>query len=137
MVEIGPNEIYPKILPNESLIKIYIFVISFISIAYVVVKLKSFLYWFSIHENDPFWGFFGPSLLLILFDLVEALTRGNIQQEKHNVWKTLQNLAFWLQWNAAKVYSFGPFWSPIYHQKTKKITKNHNFCKNCILRNDL
>ena len=42
MVEIGPNEIYPKILPNENLIKIYIFVISFISIAYVVVKFKKF-----------------------------------------------------------------------------------------------
>ena len=41
-----------------------------------------------------------------------------------------------LQWNAAKVYSFGLFWGPIDYRKTKNIAENQNFCKSCILRNN-
>ena len=53
-----------------------------------------------------------------------------------NFWLLNTLFEFWLKWNAAKVYTFGPVWGPIYCWKTKNIAKNQDFCKNCILRNN-
>ena len=49
--------------------------------------------------------------------------------------KSLSKFAFWLKWDAPKVYSFGPFSDPIYRRTSKNIAKNQNFCKNNILKN--
>ena len=59
--------------------------------------------------NGTFLRFFGPLLRQILFDLAKTLTIGILQEEKHSVWKILENFEFWLKRNTAKVYSFGPF----------------------------
>ena len=106
-----------------------------------IKNFQSFLYWFSIHEwNGSFLGFFRSLLPQILFDIAENVTRSSLHQHKHSFWKILQNFEFWPKWNGIlnqmKVYSFGPFWSPVYYEKTKSIDKNQNFCKNCILRNN-
>ena len=37
--------------------------------------------------------------------------------------------AFWIKWDAPKVYSFGSYLGLIYPRKTKNIAKNKNFCK--------
>ena len=59
----------------------YIFVVSFISITYVVLKLKIFkVFW--INSASMQWFFlsvFGLLLPLMLFDLAEILTRGCLQ----------------------------------------------------------
>ena len=105
------------------------------SIAYVVVKLKIFkifLYWFSIHEMAPIWNFLDPfsaKCCLILLKIWSEL----VSDTKNSIWKILQNLEFWLKWNAVNVYIFGPYWSPIYRRKTKNIAKNQKYCKNCTL----
>ena len=50
----------------------YIFVVSFISLAFAAVQL-----WFSIHEMVPFWRFWAL-LPQIMFDLAEILTKGKV-----------------------------------------------------------
>ena len=96
---------------------------------------KFVLYWFSIYEIIHFWDFLGsysPKHCLILLKLWPDV----VSNKKNSFWKILQNLEFLLKWNAVEVYSFGPYWRPIYRRKTKNIAKNQNFCKNCILRNN-
>ena len=57
-----------------------IFVISFISIAFVVVKLKFFkLFGIDSASMKPFLGFFWPFFPKILFSFAEILTRGGLQ----------------------------------------------------------
>ena len=113
----------------------YIYVLSVINIAFVEIKnFQSLLYCFKIHEMFPFWRFLGPyfpKYCSILLKFSPELVSNKI----NTVWKILQNFAFWLKWDAPKVYSFGPFWSPIYCRKTKNIAKNQNFSKSYILRN--
>ena len=59
----------------------YIFVVSFISITYVVLKLKIFkVFWINSASMQWFFlGVFGLLLPLMLFDLAEILTRGCLQ----------------------------------------------------------
>ena len=87
-------------------------------------EVKNFLKAFcvdSVSMKWPLWGVLGPyspkycSVLLIFWPEVI------FQSKKHSVWKILQNFKFWLKWNAPKIYSFGPFWGPSYHRKTKNI----------------
>ena len=61
--------------------KIYISVVSFISIANMLVKLKvlKVLRIDSASMKLPLFGFFGPLLSQILFALAEILTRGSLQ----------------------------------------------------------
>ena len=125
-----PYEIHPKILPiDRPYLEIY--VVSFISKACVVVKskvFKFFLYQFSIRKMAAFWVFLGPYSPKYCFILLK-LWPEVVSNKKNSVWKILQTLEFYFKWNAVKVYSFGPYWGPIYHRKTKNIAKNQNFFK--------
>ena len=58
--------------------------VSFISIAYVVVKFKilKVFYIDSASMEWPFLGLFGPLLPEILFDPAETLTGGSLHEEK-------------------------------------------------------
>ena len=56
----------------------YVPVVSFIIIAFVIVKLK--IFGLIQHSwNDLFLGFFGPLISQILFNLDDILTRGSLQ----------------------------------------------------------
>ena len=65
----------------KSLLR-YTFTISFISIAYAVLKVKIYKV-FRINSVSMiwplFWEVFGPLLLQMLLDLAEILTRGSLQ----------------------------------------------------------
>ena len=101
----------------------YISVVSFINIAFVIVMLKIFKL-FHIDSAAMKWSLFrGFWILLpqILFDLAEIWPELVFQKDKHSVWKILRNFEFCRQRNEPKVYSFGPFWDPIYWWKTKNI----------------
>ena len=60
-----------------------------------------------------------------------------VSSKINTVWKILQIFAFWLKWDAPNVYSFGPFWGPIYCWKTKNITKNQKKPASLGISNDL
>ena len=86
-------------------------------------------------RNSPIWDFLGaysPKYCLIMLKLWSEVAF----DKKNSIWEILQNLEFWLKRNAVNVYIFGPYRGPIYCWKTKNITKNQNFHKNCILSND-
>ena len=70
----------PKDFANWKTLLWYIPVVSFISIAYVVVKFKilKVFYIDSASMEWPFLGLFGPLLPEILFDPAETLTRGSL-----------------------------------------------------------
>ena len=84
----------------------YIPVVSFINMAFLVVKLKIFSI-FHIEMKWPLFGGFGLLLSQILFNLTEILTRGSLpirqtQRLKNpsNFWilaqmERTQNLQFW------------------------------------------
>ena len=148
MVKIGPKKMFfcyvllhpmsyaPKLFQMKDLIKIHIRgKCHQYSICCCEIKnFQSLLYCFKIHEMVPFWRFLGPyfpKYCSILLKFSPELVSNKI----NTVWKILQNFAFWLKWDAPKVYSFGPFWAPIYCRKTKNIAKNQNFSKSYILRN--
>ena len=95
----------------------YISVVSFISIAFVVVKLKTFKF-FRIDSVSIKWpllggvlGPYSPKYCLILLKFWPEVI---FHEGKYSAWKILQNFEFWFKWNTPKVYSFGPFWVPIY-----------------------
>ena len=100
-----------------------VFVVSFFSIAYVVVKLKTFRC-FRIDSASMKWSLFGfflgsysPKYCFNFLQFCPEVVSNKIQ----SVWKILQNFAFWLKLDAPKVYSLGSIWDPIYRQKTKRI----------------
>ena len=128
---VHPTRYIPRFCQLKYLIKIYICdKFNQYSICGCEIKnFQSLLFWSSINEMAPFWDCLGP-LPQILLGLAET------SRDENSVWKVLQNLEFWLKWDAVKIYSFGPYWSPIYRWKTKNIGKNQNFCKNYILRNN-
>ena len=64
---------------------------------------------------------FEPLLPQILFYFAEILNRGSFPVRETQCLKNPSKFGFWLKWNAPKVYSFGLFWGPMYHLKTKKI----------------
>ena len=80
----------------------YISIVSFISIAFVVVKLKIFKV-FRIDSASMKWpllGGFGPLLPQILFNLAEILTRCSVPIRKTLCLKNPSNFEFWLKWNS-------------------------------------
>ena len=111
-----------------------------------IKNFQSLLYWFSIHEwNGSFLGFLGPyspKYCLILLKMWPEVVSINKKTVFEKSFKILNFGPNEMEWNCngilnqMKVYSFGPFWSPVYYEKTKSIDKNQNFCKNCILRNN-
>ena len=127
----------------------YIALVSFIRIESVVVKLKIFKVYCidsaSMNEMAPFWGFLGPyspKYCLILLKMWPEVVSINKKTVFEKSFKILNFGPNEMEWNCngilnqMKVYSFGPFWSPVYYEKPKSIDKNQNFCKNCILRNN-
>ena len=127
----------------------YIALVSFIRIESVVVKLKIFKVYCidsaSMNEMAPSWGFLGPyspKYCLILLKMWPEVVSINKKTVFEKSFKILNFGPNEMEWNCngilnqMKVYSFGPFWSPVYYEKTKSIDKNQNFCKNCILRNN-
>ena len=124
----------PKDFAKWKTLLRYLSVVTFIRIAYVVVKLKVFC--IESGWNSPSFGdFLGPyshkwDLILL------TLWPEEVSNEKNRVWKILQNFESWLKWNTPIVYIFGLFWGPIYCWKAKNIAKTQNFCKNCTLMND-
>ena len=80
----------------------YISVVSFISIAFVVVKLKIFKVFRidSAFMQWPFLRVFGPLLPQILFNLAEILTRCSVPIRKTLCLKNPSNFEFWLKWNS-------------------------------------
>ena len=86
----------PTFWQMEDLIKIYISVVSFINIAFVVVKVKIFKV-FRIDSAAMKWSLFGGfSALLpqILFGLAEILTRGSLPERQNQCLKNPSK--FWI-----------------------------------------
>ena len=98
----------------------YILVANFVSIAYVVGKLGLGL------PLSVFLGSYFPKYCYILLKFWPEV----VSNKTNTAWTILQNFAFWLKWTTPNVYSFGPFWGPIYCQKIKNIAKTQIFYKN-------
>ena len=98
----------------------YILVANFVSIAYVVGKLGLGL------PLSVFLGSYFPKYCSILLKFWPEV----VSNKTNTAWTILQNFAFWLKWTTPNVYSFGPFWGPIYCQKIKNIAKTQIFYKN-------
>ena len=98
----------------------YILVVNFVSIAYVVGKLGLGL------PLSVFLGSYFPKYCSILLKFWPEV----VSNKTNTAWTILQNFAFWLKWTTPNVYSFGPFWGPIYCQKIKNIAKTQIFYKN-------
>ena len=99
----------------KNLYNIYLFV-RFISIAFASVKLRIFVYFvFCIDstsmKRSRFRGF-GP------YFSKHCLILWNFDNKTNSFWKILVKFEIWVKWNTPKVYSFGPFWDPIYCWKT-------------------
>ena len=69
----------------------------------------------------PLFGCFGLLLPPIIFILLKFWPEVVFQQDKHSVWKILQNFEFMLKCNAPKFLQFWSILGPIYHRKTKDI----------------
>ena len=95
--------ITPQDFVKWKTLLIHIFVVSSISIAYVVGKLKIFLYWFSIHAMASFWVFW---LLFpqLLFNSDEVLIRGSPIRKTH----CLKNPSKF--WNLAQIERTESLW---------------------------
>ena len=104
----------PRFCQIKDLIKIYICgkFHQYSICSCEIKKFQSFLCIDSVSMKWPLFELFGPyipyycSILLKFWPDV-------VQLDKH-IWKILQNSENCLKWNALKVYSFGPFWGPIY-----------------------
>ena len=147
MVEIGPKvwffwlilrvfclyplilcELRPRFCQMKNLIQIYT-CDKFLPNSICGCEVKNFLsfsYWFSTLEIAPFFRKRGgavssPYSHKYFSILLKFWAEVVFRYEKHSVWKILQKFGFWLKWKPPKVYSFGPFWGPIYNSKTKKI----------------
>ena len=108
----------------------YISVVTFIRVAFVVVKLKTKVF----HTNSPFtkWPLFGvfldscsPKYCSILLNFWPKVFSNKTNTLFVKFFKILNPSS----------NSFGSFGGPIYFWKTKNIAKNQHFCKYCILRN--
>ena len=82
-----------------------------------VIKFQMFSWQWSIHKMGNFGGFLGPPPQ-IRPDFAEIWTRGRISWDKDIMWTMFQNFVFKGKRDIPKVYSFGPFLSPIYPRKT-------------------
>ena len=94
----------------------YIIVVSVISIAFVVVKLK-------ISKKSPFWKVFGLVLphygpILLKFSTV-ALPLVN----KNTVWKFFEGFEYLWKRNGPKISTSGPTLTPLFLLKMAKIKK--------------
>ena len=127
----------PQHFPKWKTLLRYISVVSFISIACVVVKLK-ILKAFRIDSSSMKWPLFrvfwvvtSPkycSILLIfwpevVFNKTNAVFGKPFKILNFGSNRTHLSLKLCL------------FWDSIYRRKTKNISKVQNFCKNCIPRN--
>lgn len=127
----------PKSFAKLNVLVRYIIVVSFISGALAVVKLKNFIC-FCDDAASMKWhllGFFGPFLRKILLDLAESFGRRNPLSDKHIFWGSFKNFDFFLKKDVTKIYRIGPFLGLIYPRKITNNAKNQNFSKMCIVRN--
>ena len=112
----------------KNLIKIYI-CDNFHQYSIWGCEVKRFLYWFSIHEMAPFYGFLvGPLLPKTLFSLAEILTKVSLQQEKHCLKNPLK-FSILVLMEGTQSLQFCSFLGP------NSAVENQKYCKNCILRN--
>ena len=115
-----PYELQPQDFIKWKTLWRYILVANFVSIAYVVGKLGLGL------PLSVFLGSYFPKYCSILLKFWPEV----VSNKTNTAWTILQNFAFWLKWTTPNVYSFGPFWGPIYCQKIKNIAKTQIFYKN-------
>ena len=126
----------PKYFAKRKTLLRYTFMLSFIRIAYVIVKFKIFfkkvfcIDWTSMKLPllGGFLGSYSPKYCSILLKFWSEI----VSNKTNTVWKILQN-AFRLKWDMPKVYGLSPSWGPIYCGKTKNIAKNQNSSKTTSL----
>ena len=100
------------------------------------LKFSKFFYCFVVSIKWPLFGLFWA---LTPSNIVLSCWKFNHRYSPIRKTQCLKNPSkfwIWLKWNAAEVYSFGPFWGPIYFRKSKNIAKNQDFCKKSILGNN-
>ena len=111
--------ITPQDLAKWDTLLRYISVLSFINIAHVVVKLKSFKV-SCVLILHPWNGPFLSYLARISPNIVRSCWNFD-QRSSNNTdtlfdWKILQDFENWLKWNVLTVYGFGPVLGPIYYR---------------------
>ena len=97
----------------------YIIVVSFISIASVIIKLKfqSFAYRFSIHETSLFGRFLGPYSPKMVQYCRHSLAN------KNTVWKKIFRVQLFMEKGRTQSSTFGPTSTPLFLLKMAKIEK--------------
>ena len=107
----------------------YIVVVSFISVAFVVVKLQIFICFCEDEASlkwpllGGFWVLSPPNMTRLCWNFDQRY----VFHKTKTIWTIFQNEVFKRKWNVPKFDGFGPFLDPIYPQKTQNIATNQNF----------
>ena len=108
----------------------YIIVVSFISIVFVVVKLKisNVLRTDSASTKWPFLGDFWVLTPPIWSNIAAILTRVSTLANKNTVWKFFEEFEYLWKKEGRKISTLGPTLTPLFLLKMVKIEKNKQYC---------
>ena len=103
----------------------YIIVVNFISIAFVIVKLKisKILRTDSTSTKEPFLGSFWVLTPPVWSNITEILTRGNTLGNKNTVWTFFDGFKYFWTRVGPKVSTFGPTLTRLFLLNLAKIEK--------------
>ena len=99
----------------------YISVVSLVSIAFVVVKIKKFLYWFNIHEMAPSWVFWALTTSNYFY-LAEILTRGCLPTRQTQCLKNPSKLWIFAQMECTQIFAV------LVHFRSNLPPENQRYC---------